>query len=220
MSHITNRLQVFLVVPLPTSITKPYPQINVLFHLCNNVLISATVTKKVTCLTQIPQHSYWPNLKHTPSLYKLNIFLWLQAIIHDNFLNLSEKLFDMNSTIHLQFKISNLIDEILDNWSHEKYRITIESFRRTSDCLVLIKIGLWNEPNHFLKCAVSIKPSSRKSYSWLENLLLSLLNLWKAYFLLVLHHTTFFHLNLTQVSTILLPHLFQLIDLLQCSIYR
>ena len=78
--------------PLPTSITKTYPQINVSLHVCNNVFISATVTKKITCLTWIPQHSYWPNLKHTPSVYKLNIFMQLQALIHDNFLNLSQKL--------------------------------------------------------------------------------------------------------------------------------
>ena len=70
------------------------------------------------------------NLNHTPSVLKLNIFLQLQAIIHDNFLNLSEKFLDMHSTFCLQFKIGDLIEEILDNWSHEKYRITIDSFRR------------------------------------------------------------------------------------------
>ena len=83
----------------------------------------------------------------------------------------------MHSTIHLQFKIGDLIEEILDNWSHEKYRITIESFRRTSDCLVLIKMGLWNETNYFLKCGFSIKPSLMKSFSRLENFMFSLLNL-------------------------------------------
>ena len=76
--------------PLPTTITKTYPQINVSFRVCNNVFISATATKKISCLTWIPQHSYWPNLKHTPSVYKLNIILQLQAIIYDNFLNLSK----------------------------------------------------------------------------------------------------------------------------------
>ena len=71
----------------------------------------------------------------------------------------------MHSIFRLQFKIGDLIDKILDNWSHEKYRITIESFRWRSDCLVLIKIWLWNEWNHFLKCAVSIKLLSQKSFS-------------------------------------------------------
>ena len=122
-------------------------------------------------------NSYWPNLKHTLSVLKLNIFLQVQPIIPDNFLNFSQNLFDMHSTIHLQFKIGDLIEEILDNWSHEKYRKTIESFRRTSDCLVLIKIGSWNEPNYFLKCGFSVKPSSMKSFSWLQNFMFSLLNL-------------------------------------------
>ena len=120
MSHTTTQFLSVVDLPFTTSITKPYPQINVLFCVCNKVLISANVTKKVTCLTQIPQHSYWPNLKHTPSLYKLNIFLWLQAISYDNFLNLSERFSEMHSTFCLKFKIGDLIEEILDNWSHEK----------------------------------------------------------------------------------------------------
>ena len=32
----------------------------------------------------------------------------------------------MHSTFHLQFKIDDLIEELLDNWSHEKYRITTQ----------------------------------------------------------------------------------------------
>ena len=83
----------------------------------------------------------------------------------------------MNSTSHLQLKIGDLIEEILDNWCDEKYRITIESFRRRSDCLVLIKVGLWNEPNYFLKCGFSVKPASKKSFSQLQNFMFSLLNL-------------------------------------------
>ena len=71
----------------------------------------------------------------------------------------------MNSTIHLQLKIGDLIEEILDNWCDEKYRITIESFRRRSDCLVLIKVGSWNQPNYFLKSEFSVKPASKKNFS-------------------------------------------------------
>ena len=65
-------------------------------------------------------------------MLKLNIFLRVEPIIPDNFLNFSQNLFDMHSIIHLQFKIGDLIEEILDNWCCEKYRITIESFRRMS----------------------------------------------------------------------------------------
>ena len=122
-------------------------------------------------------NSYWLNLNHNSSVLKLNILLQVQPIIPDNFLHFLQKFFDMHSTIRLQFKIGDLIEEILDNWSHEKYRITIESFRRMSDCLVLIKIGSWNETNYFLKCGFSVKPSSMKSFSQLENFMFSLLNL-------------------------------------------
>ena len=122
-------------------------------------------------------NNYWPNLKHTLSVLKLNIFLWVQPIIPDNFLNFSQNLFDMHLTICLQFKIGDLLEEILDNWCSEKYRITIESFRRMNDCLVLIKMGSWNEPNYFLKCGFLVKPSSMKSFSWLENFMFSVLNL-------------------------------------------
>ena len=79
-------------------------------------------------------------LDHTPYVLKVNIILRLQAIIHNNFLNLSEKLLHRRSTLHRQFKISDLIEQVLDNWSHEKYRITRGSFRWRNDCLVLIKI--------------------------------------------------------------------------------
>ena len=34
----------------------------------------------------------------------------------------------MPSTVHLQFKIGDLIQEVLDDWSDEMYRIKIESF--------------------------------------------------------------------------------------------
>ena len=144
-------------------ITEPFPQINVSFSVCYNVFISATGTKKVNMFDPNTTTQLLVNLNHTPSVLKLNIFLLLQAIIHDNFLYLSEKLLDMHSTLCLQFKIGDLIEQILDNWSHEKYRITIESFRRRNDCLILLKIGLWIEVNYFLKCGYSIKSSSWES---------------------------------------------------------
>ena len=35
----------------------------------------------------------------------------------------------MPNTLHIQYKIGDIIDDILENWCDEKYRITIESFR-------------------------------------------------------------------------------------------
>ena len=150
-------------------------------------------------------NSYWPNLKHTPSVLKLNIFLWVEPIIPENFLNFSQKLFDMHSTICLQFKI-DVIEEILDNWSHEKYRITIESFRRMSDCLVLIKIGSWNEPNYFLKCGFQSNPHRWKVFHNYR-ILCFLFSIYNQHTLLCYRCTpSSFHPNLTQVSKYFFPH--------------
>ena len=81
----------------------------------------------------------------------------------------------MPSTIQLQLKIGDLIQETLDKWSDKKYKVTIESFRRTKDCLVLVMIGKWDEENYFFKCTISIKPHNRqffttsKPFSYLHN---------------------------------------------------
>ena len=124
----------------------------------------------------------------------------------------------MHSTLCIQFKIGDLIEQVLDSWSHEKYRITIESFRWRNDCLVLIKIGLWNEANYFLKCRYSVKPSSQKFFTTREFLFIS------SQFVktvvsspILFMHSPFLHLNITQVSAFL-SHLYQLIDLIERSI--
>ena len=83
-------------VALTGPITKPYPQINVSFCVCNNVFISATGTKNSNMFDLNTTKQLLANLKDTPSVLKLNIFLQLQAIIHDHFLNLSEKFLDMS----------------------------------------------------------------------------------------------------------------------------
>ena len=62
----------------------------------------------------------------------------------------------MPNTLQIQYKIADIIEDILDNWCDEKYRITIESFRRSKDCLVIFRIGNWGEKNHFFKSAVSV----------------------------------------------------------------
>ena len=56
--------------------------------------------------------------------------------------------------------ISEIIDEIISNWDTEHSKITVEFFRRKKDCLVIIKIRNWSEKHHFLKSAISIKPSN------------------------------------------------------------
>ena len=57
----------------------------------------------------------------------------------------------MPNTLQIQYKIGDIIDDILENWGDEKYTITIESFRQNKDCLVLFHIGNWGEKNHFFQ---------------------------------------------------------------------
>ena len=70
----------------------------------------------------------------------------------------------MPNTLHIQYKIGDIIDDILENWCDKKYRITIESFRRKKDCLVFFRIGNWGEKHHFLKSAVSVRSKDGKSF--------------------------------------------------------
>ena len=66
----------------------------------------------------------------------------------------------MYTTSKLNLMISEIIDEVISNWDTEHSKITVESFRRKKDCLVIIKIRNWSEKHHFLQSAISIKPSN------------------------------------------------------------
>ena len=57
----------------------------------------------------------------------------------------------MPNSFQLQFKIQEIIDSILENWCDEVHRITIESFRRKRDFLILFKVGNWDEKEYFSK---------------------------------------------------------------------
>ena len=60
----------------------------------------------------------------------------------------------------LNITIADIIDDVISNWETEYSKITIESFRRKKDCLVIIKIRKFSEKNHFLKAAISINSSN------------------------------------------------------------
>ena len=66
----------------------------------------------------------------------------------------------MYTTSKLNLIISEIIQEVISNWDTEHSKITIESFGCKKDCLVIIKIRNWSEEHHFLKSAISIKPSN------------------------------------------------------------
>ena len=76
----------------------------------------------------------------------------------------------MPNTLQIQYKIGDIIDDILENLGDEKYTITIESFRRNKDCLVLFRIGNWGEKNNFFKSAVSVRDKDGKSIRQLEKI--------------------------------------------------
>ena len=76
----------------------------------------------------------------------------------------------MPNTLQIQYKIGNIIDDILENWGDENYRVTIESFKRKKDCLVLFKIGNWGENNHFFKVAVSVRDKDGNSFEQFQKI--------------------------------------------------
>ena len=76
----------------------------------------------------------------------------------------------MPNTLQIQDKIGHIIDDILENWGDDNYKVTIESFRRNKDCLVLFRIGNWGEKNHFFKSAVSVRDKDGKSFRQFESI--------------------------------------------------
>ena len=76
----------------------------------------------------------------------------------------------MYTTSKLNLIISEIIDKVILNWDNEDSKITVESFQRKNDCLVIIKIRNWGEKHHFLKSAISIKPCTIGSLDKLQTL--------------------------------------------------
>ena len=76
----------------------------------------------------------------------------------------------MPNTLHIQYQIGDIIDNILENWGNENYKVTIESFRRKKDCLVLFRVGNWCENNYFFKSAVSVRDKEGKSFRQFERI--------------------------------------------------
>ena len=57
----------------------------------------------------------------------------------------------MPNSFQLQFEIQHIIDDLIENWCHKTHRITIESFKRKTDYLILFRISNWDEENIFGK---------------------------------------------------------------------
>ena len=76
----------------------------------------------------------------------------------------------MPNSFQLQFVIQHIIDDLIENWCHETHRITIESFKRKTDYLILFRIGNWDEEKYFWKTAISVKHNDHKSFQQLVSL--------------------------------------------------
>ena len=73
----------------------------------------------------------------------------------------------MPNSFQLPIEIQHMINEILENWCHKNYRITVESFKRKTDYLILFQIGNWNEDKYFFKTAISVKHNDERSFKQL-----------------------------------------------------
>ena len=77
---------------------------------------------------------------------------------------------NVDKTYYLQHIIKELIDETLEKWNTKSSKITIESFKRKRDCLVIIQIAKWGERHHHFKCAVSLEPNALNNLKKLKKL--------------------------------------------------
>ena len=73
----------------------------------------------------------------------------------------------MPNLFELQFHIQENIDHLLEHWCNESYRITIESFKRNTDYLIIFRIGNWNDPKYFWKTAISVRSNDDTSFQQL-----------------------------------------------------
>ena len=76
----------------------------------------------------------------------------------------------MPNSFQIQFKIQHIIDDLIEYWCHKTHRITIESFKRKMDYLILFHIGNWDEEKYFWKTAISVKHNDDKSFQQLVSL--------------------------------------------------
>ena len=77
----------------------------------------------------------------------------------------------MPNFFQLQFEIQDSIDEILHYTSNEEFRITIESFKRKKDFLLIFRVGNREDKYHFFKAAISVKPNNARSFKQFRRLI-------------------------------------------------
>ena len=78
---------------------------------------------------------------------------------------------DLDKTFKLQISIGQIIEDTLYNWDNSQSKITIESFKQKSHCLVTVKVSEWRAKHHYFKCAMTLKPNQPQDLLKLKNIL-------------------------------------------------
>ena len=78
---------------------------------------------------------------------------------------------DIDVTFKLQMIIGQIINDTISNWDTSRSKITIESFKRRSNCLVLLKLRRLNSQHHYIKCAIIIHHNKPEDLEKLKKIL-------------------------------------------------
>ena len=78
---------------------------------------------------------------------------------------------DIDVTFKLQIIIGEIINDTIYNWDTSRSKITIESFKRRSNCLVLLKLHRLKSKHHYMKCAIIIHHKKLEDLEKLKKIL-------------------------------------------------
>ena len=78
---------------------------------------------------------------------------------------------DIDVTFKLQIIIGEIINDTISNWDTSRSKITIESFKWRSNCLVLLKLRRLKSKHHYIKCAIIIHHNKPEDLEKLKKIL-------------------------------------------------
>ena len=78
---------------------------------------------------------------------------------------------DIDVTFKLQIIIGEIINDTISNWDTSRSKITIESFKWRSNCLVLLKLHHLKLKHHYIKCAIIIHHNKPEDLEKLKKIL-------------------------------------------------
>ena len=96
------------------------------------------------------------------------VYLWLHnsSIMSSNTFSS-----DFDKTFKLQISIVQIIEDTLYNWDNSRSKITIESFKRKTHCLMIVKLGECGAKHYYFKCAMTLRPNKPQDLLKLKNIL-------------------------------------------------